>query len=123
MSEITTAARDVLAERERQKSKEGWTPQHDDEHCDGELSRAAACYAVPSLDKKTVAHHHEWSGNARYDDSRCVPVGSVEVPVLWPDWDGQWWKPKDRRRDLVRAGALILAEIERLDRAAVAGGD
>ncbi len=30
----------------------------------------------------------------------------------------EWWKPKDRRRDLVRAGALIVAEIERLDRAA-----
>jgi hypothetical protein len=36
---------------------------------------------------------------------------------LWP-WSVQWWKPKDRRRDLVRAGALIVAEIERLDRAA-----
>jgi len=34
---------------------------------------------------------------------------------IWP-WDGTWWKPKSPRRDLVRAGALILAEIERLDR-------
>ena len=31
-------------------------------------------------------------------------------------WDSEWWKPKDRRRDLIRAGALIVAEIERLDR-------
>jgi hypothetical protein len=30
----------------------------------------------------------------------------------------EWWKPTNRRRDLVKAGALILAEIERLDRAA-----
>ena len=30
-----------------------------------------------------------------------------------------WWKPTDCRRDLVKAGALILAEIERLDRAAL----
>jgi hypothetical protein len=35
----------------------------------------------------------------------------------WP-WEDKWWKPKDRRRDLVRAGALIVAEIERLDRLA-----
>ena len=35
--------------------------------------------------------------------------------TLWP-WAAEWWKPKDCRRNLVRAGALILAEIERLDR-------
>jgi hypothetical protein len=34
-----------------------------------------------------------------------------------------WWKPKDRRRDLVRAAALIIAEIERLDRDAEARED
>ena len=39
------------------------------------------------------------------------------APFGWPHtWDASWWKPKDRRRDLVRAGALIIAEIERLDR-------
>lgn len=38
---------------------------------------------------------------------------------FWP-WQRKWWKPKDPRRDLVRAGALIIAEIERIDRAAVA---
>lgn len=33
----------------------------------------------------------------------------------WP-WSREWWKPKNPRRDLVKAGALIVAEIERLDR-------
>lgn len=80
------AARDVLAERERQKSVEGWTPEHDDEHNDEQLALAAACYALGS-------------------------------PTFWP-WENRWWKPKDRRRNLVRAGALILAEIERIDRQA-----
>jgi hypothetical protein len=37
-------------------------------------------------------------------------------PQQWP-WLSKWWKPKDRRRDLVRAAALVIAEIERLDRA------
>ncbi|MEB3421767.1 hypothetical protein VK682_24660 [Salipiger manganoxidans] len=45
---------------------------------------------------------------------------------LWP-WDRKWWKPTTPRRDLVKAGALIVAEIERLDRAALRaaqeGGD
>jgi len=39
------------------------------------------------------------------------------VCFVWT-WERAWWKPTTRRRDLVKAGALILAEIERLDRAA-----
>jgi len=38
-----------------------------------------------------------------------------EGKIAWP-WDPKWWKPKDRRRDLVRAAALIIAEIDRHDR-------
>lgn len=34
----------------------------------------------------------------------------------WP-WSRAWWKPASRRRCLIKAGALILAEIERIDRA------
>lgn len=42
--------------------------------------------------------------------------GDMADIEVWP-WDESWWKPTNRRRDLVKAGALILAEIERLDRA------
>jgi len=87
-----SATTDVLAERERQKSIEGWTEAHDDTHATGELAAAAACYA------------------------RLAGLERIQPPPSWP-WAQQWWKPKDRRRDLVRAGALIIAEIERLDRA------
>lgn len=104
----TQAARDVLAERRRQVEKEGWTPEHDDEHTDGELALAAACYAIhPSL-----------------GDHRVSPDGtrdSFRVPNLWP-WAPGFWKPQMRRKDLVRAAALILAEIERLDRKSGAKG-
>lgn len=79
----------IAAERERQVRVEGWTPEHDDTHVTGELIRAAICYA-------------KGFGNA--------------PGVHWP-WPDSWWKPKDRRSDLVRAGALIAAEIDRLDRA------
>lgn len=90
---------DVLAERQRQVEAEGWTPEHDDEHRNGELARAAACYTLPIL------------------------LDPGETPFGWPDdWDADWWKPTTRRRDLVKAGALILAEIERLDRAEAQGG-
>ncbi|GAG33310.1 unnamed protein product, partial [marine sediment metagenome] len=36
-------------------------------------------------------------------------------PEIWP-WDPSWWKPTDERRNLEKAGALIVAELERLDR-------
>lgn len=83
---LTQAALDILVERHRQVTEEGWTPEHDDEHINGELAAAAACYA----------QRHRYK--------------------FWP-WDLKWWKPKGARLDLVRAGALLLAEIERLDRA------
>ncbi len=42
-----------------------------------------------------------------------------EAPSMWP-WAEEWWKPINPRRNLVKAAALILAEIERLDRATIA---
>ena len=93
------ALADVAAERRRQVEVEGWTPEHDDEHEDGDLAKAASCYA--------------WFAGL-WDQARQNP--SPGAPVRWP-WDEAWWKPKDRRCDLVRAAALIVAEIERLDRA------
>ena len=90
---MSKALEDIAAERQRQISAEGWTPEHDDEHDDGELAMAAACYAEASV-----------FGNAM-----------EQCPSSWP-WSPEWWKPSDPRRNLVKAGALIVAEIERLDR-------
>lgn len=94
----SAAERDVLAERRRQVEAEGWTPEHDDQHEGGELADAAACYAATA----------------------AGAVWGETVPSMWP-WARSWWKPRSAREDLVRAGALILAEIERLDRAALEG--
>jgi hypothetical protein len=110
----------IAAERERQRAVEGWTPEHDATHVNGELAQAAACYAWP-------------------------PPRPLEVKKAWP-WDSEWWKPTiaertpakcgcrsagecnhigtaspeaetaARVRDLVKAGALISAEIDRLSR-------
>lgn len=98
----------IAAERQRQIDAEDWTPEHDDEHDDGSLAQAAACYAAPSQ---------------LLVDGAGVIVQPIEhdeiLPLGWPEsWNTYWWKPKDRRYDLVRAGALIAAEIDRLDRAA-----
>jgi len=99
------AARDVIAERRRQIEAEGWTSWHDDQHHRGEMAMAAACYAHP--ERVFIARQLAGRGYETYTSYRDA----------WP-WADEWWKPRGRRRDLVRAAALILAEIERLDRAA-----
>lgn len=97
------AASMLLRERERQISVEGWTPEHDDIHTDGEMARAAAEYA------KVGASRWE-ADSARRDKSE-----GVLPPINWP-WHADWWKPRDRISNLVRAGALIIAELERIQR-------
>ena len=87
----------MLTERKRQIEREGWTPEHDDNYLDFEMARAASCYA-----KEASTY---WMDR---DPAQSAPKN-------WP-WDEVYWKPKGARPDLVRAGALILAEIERLDR-------
>lgn len=96
---------DVQAERRRQVEAEGWTPQHDDEHADGQMAQAAGCYALHAGGIDT-----DWPGGIRN--------GSA---LFWP-WDKDWWKPSTARRDMVKACALGLAEIERLDRVAASQG-
>lgn len=100
----TSAARDVLAERKRQVEVLGWTIQHDDQHDSGELAGAGAAYALHAAD----ALHPQSQGDAYRDGS---------IPHGWC-WADAWWKPAAPRHSLVKAAALILAEIERLDRAA-----
>lgn len=112
---MNNAAQDVLAERERQKAVEGWTPEHDDEHADGSLAIVAACYAAP-MAKHTKSDIADVSGGR--GETPVWAMRKFKVPKLWPaSWHASWWKPKDYRSNLVRAGALILAEIERIDRA------
>lgn len=49
MSDKTTGAERISRERQRQIEVEGWTAEHDNAHPNGELAKAAACYANPSL--------------------------------------------------------------------------
>ena len=88
---IFTGVELIAAERTRQIEVEGFTLEHDHQHDEGAIAAAAACYAL-----------YNWS---RTDSVR-----------LWP-WDWECWKPSDDHiRNLVKAGALIAAEIDRLQR-------
>lgn len=82
----------IAAERQRQIDSEGWDAGHDDAHDQGEMAKAAAAYALASY-------------------------GSAHAYEYWP-WHADWWRPRDRIGTLVKAGALIAAEIDRLERAA-----
>jgi hypothetical protein len=89
----------IATERRRQIDVEGWTPEHDDIHCGAEMSEAAAGYAHTAN-----LQLHGYRNLAR------------DVPYLWP-WDEKWWKPSPNPIcNLVKAGALIAAEIDRLQR-------
>ena len=111
--EKAAAARDVLAERQRQISAEGWTPEHDDGHDEGEMCFAAAGYAV-------VASDHLQAIARRMDDELSMD-DAVSSPAPCDPWPAGWtFKTCAPRRALVKAGALILAELERIDRAALA---
>lgn len=108
MNALTKAASDVLAERQRQIEREGWTPEHDDSHPHGEMARAAATYCLCADGPPKPGVASELYQSRRWDFN-----------ILAAIWPRNWrFNPKDRRSNLVRAAALLLAEIERLDRAA-----
>ena len=88
----------IADERQRQITEEGWTAEHDEQHNKGELAKAGASYALAE-DMREYFHDNDI------------------VPPTWP-WDEKWWKPTPdyRVRELVKAGALIAAEIDRLQR-------
>lgn len=92
MPALPRSVHDVAAERLRQIRKKGYTPAHDLNYHDGQLVHAAVCYSLASRREVTKG---------------CKPG-------LWP-WGSDSWKPSYGRTDLVKAAALLLAEIDRLD--------
>lgn len=92
----TPAIKAAVDERQRQIEKEGYDESHDDDHFKGEIARAASTYAQPRL--------------YRTDDFRGAPS-------LWP-WHKKYWKPtpNDRKREITKAMALLIAEYERIER-------
>jgi hypothetical protein len=91
----------IMLERSRQIVQERWTPGHDDTFDQGELACAGASYAMAA----SVQSSH----NAQL-------AQLAKPPRQWP-YENKWWKPTaDPIRNLVKAGALIAAEIDRLQR-------
>ena len=95
-----TGAELIAAERQRQIEVEGWTPDRDSDWEDGQLGRAAEAYRLAATGMLAASTTKAWE----------VP------PPIWP-WERKWWKPSnDPVRNLTKAGALIAAEIDRIQR-------
>lgn len=91
----------IAQERERQVKQEGWTAGHDDAHRNKQLAKAANSYLIT---------------HCAPDEDACGDLSESRPAWDWP-WAMKWWKPsKDPVHNLVKAGALIAAEIDRLQR-------
>lgn len=95
---MNQSLQDVMAERERQIIEEGFGSGHDDiEERGGGMAVVAGLYSLAA------------SG---------IPDTHPFFKEWWPNnWSFRWWKPTTPRRNLVKAAALIIAEIEWIDRA------
>ncbi|MGD7115021.1 hypothetical protein ACQCR8_25370, partial [Ralstonia pseudosolanacearum] len=84
--------------RRRQIDGEGFDPEGDHQYPRGQLVSAALGYL-----------------RLAEIESRCGTEAAKlndEVPPGWP-WPRAWWKPRDVERNLVRAAALIAADLDR----------
>lgn len=98
----------IAAERRRQVEGESWTSAHDDGHDAGQIALAAACYAIESAGRDSVEYRLGHAGG--------IEINVDALGLYWP-FDRDWWKPGNPIRNLVKAGALIAAEIDRRLRA------
>ena len=90
---------EIAAERLRQIHGEGYTPDFDDEWADGELAQGAAAYAYSA----------SLLGSTPFGKTRAVKSAH-----LWPFTSP--FKPTRPYRDLIKAAAMIVAELGRLKR-------
>lgn len=100
---MKTGVQLITEERWRQVKQEGWTREHDAEHIGGELASAGACYANLAAAQSADCELKDFSG-----------IVNALVNVDWP-FERHWFKPSEKPvGNLVKAGALIAAEIDRL---------
>jgi hypothetical protein len=126
----------IADERRRQVEVKGWTATHDDVHEGCELARAAVCYAAP-VRVYEFGEPDDIYGMAGSCNDRIHTYIQLRDPWPWDEGDGCNDKRERydddrgagivdnvtlslqrRIRMLVIAGALIAAEIDRLQRTA-----
>lgn len=103
----------ILEERRRQIEKEGYNTEHDSHHEDGSIAMAAACYAAPKEIYEVRVRNNQ---TILFEDP--FPWGEETFGRGERGWKYSNTKEKkagkSRIRQLQIAGALIAAEIDRL---------
>lgn len=113
-----TGAELIAAERQRQVTAEGWTPEHDDRHTKCELAWAATCYAAPETVVRVAVQRDQDGAGGGVGWAEPWPTEYVKNYNRGEPGYMPWRRPMvDRVTELVKAGALIAAEIDRLNRA------
>jgi hypothetical protein len=120
IEEISIGIKKITKERMRQINIEGFGPSHDDEHGESELALAACCYATPKkiyiederANEKRFSDPWPFDGkwDKRYQCGECKGIGANYIP------NPKSYTDVERIDLLVKAGALIAAEIDRLER-------
>lgn len=111
-----SGAERIAAERQRQVDSEGYAPEHDDVHKGHQLAAAASVYALPEHLRQSLGVHiagrtvwsfvqEVWPRGWRRKQRAGLQLYVGKVA----DW-------QDRQSELVRAGALCAAEIDRIQR-------
>lgn len=117
---MKTGIKLIADERERQINTEGWTNEHDAQHADGSLALAAVCYATPiklfEMEKKAGGYtifdpwpdswDRRWDKRFSYGERKANPGNHIPDPSTYTT--------EERLDLLVKAGALLAAEIDRL---------
>lgn len=118
----------IYKERNRQLRDEGWTAEHDDGHSCGELAAAAVCYAAYAMGEpvyRIAVHDHAgmmaysyvdpWPWEEAWDKRDIYSVRDEDAPEPTDEE-----RREHKIRCLVKAGALMAAEIDRLKRLSAA---
>lgn len=113
----------IAEERQRQIEVEGWNNVHDSDHDAMQMTGAAACYAANAINKQGKGPLARFQYNFPPELNFLVNNGDRGDRKVddggwkdgWP-WDVRYDKreKRDAQRSLVIAGALIAAEIDRL---------
>lgn len=92
----------IAKEQKRVREEEGYTVEKDLQYKSEELARAGAVYALPTVDREAF-------GEMLNEEKESL------LQALYP-FDMETYKPtpKDRKKELAKAGAFIASELDRL---------
>lgn len=110
---MSKAIEDVVAELRRQVEREHLTQAHANSYASGEFAAAGASYASHAA----LVLQGKLQGGDDDSPPAIWPFAADGPPVIWPLGSADW-KPESNRSDLLRAAALLVAEIARMDQVA-----